>query len=230
MKQIKIMFLLLLIILSVGIAASLSLKVSIGVGAYDALAQSISFLSGIKVGTIGMIFNSSCIVGQFILLRKGFKIRHLLQLPLTILIGVVINFFFYEVWASITIDSYILRVILLIAALTMVAFALAIMLVLDVVTFPLEGFCMTLSKKTKWKFVYIRQSVDLLCILLVVLLTFGFSLSLTIREGTVIGMLLMGPLIGFFMKKIQPVLRKFDLIHEEEGEMVAANKDSVKVV
>ncbi|MCM3601696.1 hypothetical protein M3175_13205 [Robertmurraya korlensis] len=229
MKQIKKMFLLSLIIISVGIAASLSLKVSIGVGAYDALAQSISFLTGIKVGTIGMIFNTSCIVGQLILLRKGFKIRHLLQLPLTILIGVVINFFFYEVWGSITIDSYILRVMLLMAALAIVAFALAIMLVLDVVTFPLEGFCMTLSKKTKWNFVFIRQSVDLLCILLVVLLTFGFSLSLTLREGTVIGMLLMGPLIGFFMKMIQPVLRKFDLINEEEREIVT-NKDSIEVV
>lgn len=229
MKQIKRMFLLvIIIIISIGIAASLSLKVSIGVGAYDALAQSVSFLSGIKVGTIGMIFNSSCIVGQFILLRKDFKIRHLLQLPLTILIGVVINFFFYEVWGSITIDSYIVKVILLLVALALAACALATMLVLDVLTFPLEGFCMTLAKKTNWKFVLIRQSVDILCILLVVLLTFGFSLSLTLREGTVIGMLFSAPLIGFFMKRIQPVLKKFDLI-TEEGEIVA-NKDTEKVV
>ena len=62
-----------------------------------------------------------------------------------------------------------------------------------------------------------------------ILLTFGFSLTITLREGTVIGMLFSAPLIGFFMRRIQPVFKKLDLTNETVGEFIT-NKDSKKVV
>nr|WP_263326912.1 hypothetical protein [Neobacillus sp. Marseille-Q6967] len=229
MKQLKRIFLLSILVIIVGIGASLTLKVAIGVGAYDALAQSISYLSGIKVGTIGMILNNFCVLGQWLLLRKDFNFRHLLQVPVSILIGVVVNFVFYDVLGSITIDSYIMKLMLLFVALIVLAFALAAVMVLDVVTFPLEGFCIALAKKAKWKFVVVRQSANILSILLVLLLTFGLSLPLTLREGTIIGMLFFAPLMGYFMKRIQPILRKLELINEEV-EKIEADKDSVKAV
>lgn len=215
MKQLKRIFVLSVLITIVGISASLTLKVAIGVGAYDALAQSISFLSGIKVGTIGMILNCSCVLGQWILLRKNFTLRHLLQVPMSILIGVVINLFLYDILSSIIIESYIIKLVILVIALTILSSVIGAVMVLDLVTFPFEGFCMALAKRTKLKFVTIRQSGDFLSILLVVLLTFGFSLPLTIREGTIIAMLMLAPLMGFFMKRIRPIFREFNLIDEE---------------
>jgi uncharacterized protein len=203
-----------ILVIIVGIGASFTLKVAIGLGAYDSLAQSLSYLLGIKVGTIGMILNCSCVLGQWILLKKDFKFRHMMQVPISIIIGVVINFILYDVLGYITIDSYMIKIMLLFVALVVVAFAIACVLLLDVITFPLEGLCMAFSKKTKMNFTVIRQSADILSILLAVLLTFGLSLPLTLREGTIIAMLVFAPLIGFFMKRLQPIFRKWELINE----------------
>ncbi|MBS4218236.1 hypothetical protein KHA96_07915 [Bacillus sp. FJAT-49711] len=229
MKLLKRIFLLSILMIIIGIGASLTLKAAIGVMGFDALTQSISFLSGIKVGTVGMILNCSFVLGQWILLRKDFNFRHLLQVPMSILIGIVINFIFYDVLGSFIFDHYIVKLILLLVALIILAFAIGAVMALDVVTFALEGFCMALAKKTKWNFVLVRQGIDIVCILLVILLTFGFSLQLTIREGTIIGMLTLAPLMGYFMKRIQPVFRKLGLTNEEV-EKIDANKNSVKAV
>lgn len=229
-KQLKRMFMLSILVMIVGIGASLTLKVAIGVGAYDALAQSISYFFGIKVGTIGMILNCSCVLGQWILLKKDFKFRHLMQVPVSIIIGLVINFIFYDVLGYITIDSYFMKVMLLFVALIVLAFAIACVLLLDVVTFPLEGLCMAFAKKTKMAFTVVRQSADIVSILLAVLITFGLSLPLTLREGTIFGMLIFAPLIGYFMKRIQPIFRKWDLINEEIENREEDKEEFLKVI
>lgn len=229
MKELKRIVLLALLVIVIGIGASLTLKVAIGVGAWDALTQSISFLTTIKVGTVGMMLNISCIVGQLFLLRKKFQLKHLLQLPITILIGFVINFIYYDVLGSVNLDQYVIKLIIFIGALTILAFALAIVMLLDIVTFPLEGFCMAIAKKMNWKFAVVRQSADIISFLLAVGLTFGLSLPLSLREGTVIAMLSFAPLMGYFMKKLQPLLRKWDLLHEE-AESIPVNQDSAKAI
>jgi uncharacterized protein len=227
-KQLKRIILCILFVVIVGMGASFTLKVAIGLGAWDAVAQSVSHLSGIKVGTLGMILNITCVVGQLILLRKNFKLKHLLQVPVAITLGLVVNFFLYDVLGAITIDGYIMKLVVLLAAFVVVAFAVSVVMVLDVVTFPLEGFCMALANKTKWKFPVIRQAVDIISLLVALLLTFGLSLPMTLREGTVIGMLLFGPMLGFFMKRIEPVFRKLDLLNEEKVEKIEVDKNSLR--
>ncbi|MCP8969925.1 YczE/YyaS/YitT family protein [Ectobacillus ponti] len=229
MKQLKRMLLLSILVMIVGIGAAFTLKVSIGVGAWDAVSQSIFYLSGIKVGTLGMMLNSACIVGQWVILRKDFHLRYLLQVPVTLLIGVVVNFILYDVLGAVVIDGYMMKLTLFLAALTVLSFAIAAMMVLDIVTFPLEAFCMALAGKTKWRFIAVRQSADISCILIAVLLTFGLSLPLTLREGTIIGMLLFAPLLGYFMKKVQPILQRFGLL-DAEAEKIDADKNSIKAV
>jgi uncharacterized protein len=211
-KQLKRIILLTLLIILLGLGASVTLKVAIGVGAWDALAQSISHITGIKVGTIGMILNTSCVLGEWILLRKAFNFRHLLQIPVSILLGTVVNLFLYNVLSSVAIDSYAMKLILLIIAFALVAGAVGGLMVLNLVTMPLEGLCMAVSNKIKWKFPVVRQSVDILSILLVLILTFALSLTPTVREGTIIGMLIFAPLMGFFMNKIRPIFEKLELI------------------
>lgn len=229
MKQLKRIILLIFFVVSVGVGASFTLKVAIGLGAWDAVAQSVSYLSGIKVGTLGMILNISCVAGQLILLKKKFKFKHLLQVPVAIILGVVVNFFLYGVLGAITLDSYIMKLVVLLAAFVIVAFAVSSVMVLDVVTFPLEGFCMALANKTKWKFAVIRQAADIISILVALLLTFGLSLPMTLREGTIIGMLIFGPLLGFFMRIIEPIFRRSDLLNEE-AEIIVADIESKKAV
>lgn len=201
----------LILITVVGFGGSLTLKAAVGVGGYDAFIQSLSFLSGIKVGTIGIILNSSCVLGQLILLRKQFKLEHLLQLPFSLLLGIIINFFYYNVFGNLVIDIYVVNLSLLIIGFIIASAGVGGVMALNVVTFALEGFCLALANKANWKFPVVRQWADIISIILSIILTILFSLPLIIREGTLIGMLIFAPLMGFFMNKTLPVFKRLGL-------------------
>lgn len=215
MKQLKRITVSAIFMVLVGMGAAISLKAAIGVGAWDALAQSFSYFTGIKVGTVGMIFNSSCVLGQIILLRRNFRWIQLLQLPISIILGTIINFILYDALGTITIDSYFVNLLVLIAAMILVSMSVGAVMVLDVVTFALEGFCMAISTKIKPSFAKIRQGADVLSIVIILALTFAFSLPPSLREGTIINMLFFAPLMGFFMEKWRPLFKKLDLLATE---------------
>lgn len=211
MKEIKRYVAMLILIIITGIGAAFSVKAAIGVGAWDAMTQTMGFLTGIKVGTMGMVINISCVAGELLILRKDFKIKHFLQIPLSVLLGVVVNFVLYNVLGDVSFDSYALRLAVLVSSYTLLAASVGAIMDLNAVTFALEGLCMAVAGKTGMKFSNIRQLVDVICIVLVLLLVVTIKVPLVVREGTVIGMLMFGPLIGFFMKKSGPVFRKLNL-------------------
>ena len=197
----------LLMIIVVSFGASLTLKAGIGVGAWDVLAQTGSSITGVQIGTVGMIFNLLCIIIQLYLLRKNFQIKHAMQIVLCILLGYTINFFFYEVLGNIDLSNYRIRVVILIIGYIINAFTVAVIMLLDVVTFSLEGACKAISDKTGIQLSRLRQAVDIICIIIASLVAFSFNIPHAAREGTVIGMIIFGPAMGIFMKKLKPVFK-----------------------
>ena len=212
MKTGKRVIALVFFVTMVSFGCALTLKAGIGVGAWDALAQTGSEILLIPVGTVGMIFNFMCILIQVIVLRKDFKIIQLLQIPVSILLGVIINFVLYDIFGNFIVDEYIVQVLLLILGYLICSFAVAAVMVLDVVTFALEGACMAVSKVTNKKFHVLRQLVDIICVVIILIVAFALDLPLAIREGTIIGMLLFGPLMGIFMKLLKPIFKKIHLV------------------
>ncbi|MFO8069399.1 MAG: hypothetical protein R6U02_05365 [Alkalibacterium sp.] len=206
----------LLSLFSAGVALAITfmLKASVGLGPFDALIQSLSLLSGIRIGTVSMILNLSCVIGQLIILKKDFGFNRLLQIPLSILIGVLVNYFYYNLFASVEFNSYVISLIIFILALVLAIFSVSMVMMLNLVTFPIESFCMVLSKKVPLKFAVIRQIADILFVVISVALTLIFGLVPSVREGTIIGMLIFGPLMGFFIEKVHPVLSKRGIIEE----------------
>lgn len=197
-----------------GIGSALTLKAGIGVGAWDALAKSTSDLIGIEVGTAGILFNSSCVLGQILILRKQFRLRQLLQIPFSILLGMVINFMVYHI-LTFPFDSFGGGIVLYLCASTLSAFGVSIVMLLDEVTFALEGFCMALTKLLPFKFSTIRQAVDVISILMIIGLTLSAHISWSIGVGTILGMLTFGPTLGIFMKLFKPILKKHQLLNYE---------------
>lgn len=212
MKLFKRILVLVLGVAIVGCSCALTLKAAIGVGAWDALSQTGYEVTGIEVGTIGMCSNFLCVFVQIIVLKKNFKPIQLLQIPLSILLGVIINFMLYEVYNNFTIDAYWMNIMLLVIGYIVSAFAVGMVMVLDIVTFALEGACMAVSNTTGKKFHLLRQGVDVVSIIIVVVVALVFNVPLAVREGTVIGMFLFGPVMGIFMKLQKPVFKKLGLI------------------
>ena len=202
---------LVMIVMCTGFACALSLKAAIGVGAWDAFAQSISSIINIKVGTMGMILNCSCIVGQVVILKKEFRPIQFLQVLVSVILGSVVNFMLYDILVF-EINAYFVRLVLILLAYVLCAIFVGGIMVLDLVTFPLEGLCMALEKVVPFKFSQIRQAVDVICIVIGVAMSFVFNVSLAVREGTIIGMIIFAPLMGKFMEIEKPLFQKWGLI------------------
>ncbi|WP_232780388.1 hypothetical protein [Candidatus Stoquefichus sp. SB1] len=191
----------------VGIGFAFTLKANVGVGAWDALSASLNSLTGIEVGTLGMILNIACVFGQMIILRKEFKLIQILQIPFSILLGIVINYVLYDILIF-PFDSFAGGIVMYIVSTEICVIGVALIMVLDEVTFALEGFCNALTKVIPLQFHVIRQFADIFSLVVIIIMTLLMDIPWSIGVGTVIGMIIFGPSLGMFMKLFQKILIK----------------------
>lgn len=203
--QIKKYLIIVLGFIIVGVGFAFTLKANVGVGAWDALSASLNSLTGIEVGTLGMILNIGCVCGQIIILKKEFKVIQLLQIPLSILLGMVINFVLYDILVF-SFDSYVGGIVMYIVSTEICVIGVALIMVLDEVTFALEGFCDALTKVIPFQFPVVRQFADITSFGVIVVLTLFTQIPWSIGVGTIIGMIIFGPSLGLFMKLFQKYL------------------------
>lgn len=207
----------------VGFGSALTVKACVGMGAWDAVAKSTADIANIEVGTAGMFFNSLCVLGQLLILRKAFKPIQFLQIPFSILLGMVINYVAYDLY-TFEVDSLWTGILLYIIANTISAFGVSMVMLVNKVTFALEGFCMAISRIFPIQFHIVRQFADIFSLITVFIITYLFSIPLSVGVGTVIGMLIFGPSLGLFMRLLKPV---FDTMHLTDAliDQQAANHD-----
>ncbi|MDD3924020.1 MAG: hypothetical protein PHP11_02845 [Erysipelotrichaceae bacterium] len=194
-------------ILLVSFSVSIVLKCAIGVGAWDAFSQTASGIINIKVGTFSMFMNISCVVAQM-LIRKEIKITLILQVFLAVSLGVLINFFYYQLFEDWQTGSYLTTMIFFLIGNVSCAFGVGTVTAQNFISFPLEGLCMEIASKLKRPFGKIRQLADIITMIGVLILVLLFDGIMTIREGTVIGMIVFGPLLDLYMTYIKPIMIK----------------------
>jgi len=198
-----------------GIGASLGIKAAVGVGAWDALSQSLATVIGMKIGTFSMLLNISCVVLQLLMLGKRFKPIALLQVFVAILLGYVVNFMYYTIYANIIIDNYFVNLILFVLSIFIIVIGVANIMAMNFISFPLEGACLVISDRFKLNFGKVRQGADILSIIIALVVAISFKDTITVREGTVIGMLLFGPLLDRIMRFVKPRLVKMGLVYNQ---------------
>lgn len=199
-------------IIITGVGGSLGVKAAVGVGGWDALSLSISKVINIKVGTFSMILNITCVFIQLVLLRKKFKINHMIQIFVSMLLGYVVNLMVYDIFSKFTINNYFIKILLLVLSCIICAFSISVIMSINFISFPLESCCLVISKKINIKLGGIRQFVDVVSIIISLAVSFIFNESINVREGTIIAMVIFGPMLDLFMKITMPVLKNLDLI------------------
>lgn len=199
-----------LILTGTGIA--FGIKVSIGTRAWDAFALSTSLVLNLKVGTVAMFFNSSCVFIQLLVLKKDFKPIYLLQLGMAILLGIVVNIVLYDVLGSVEFTNYLLRLVIYIGSIVITAVAIALIMAGGFLKLSVDAACEAIANKTNTKFAIVRQGLDVFSIVMATIISLLFSNSIPIREGTIIGMLLFGPLLGMFIPMFKPFVKKLGLV------------------
>lgn len=196
----KKIFLTILGILLVYSAVAFALKAAIGVLPVDAAITSVATLIGMKVGTFSMLFHGSFFVGQILIEKKNFRKTELLQLLYITLGGSVLNFFLYVVLKNVTFTAYPLRLIVCILSFVVSSFGCSLVLETHLMRTPMEGCIQLIADRIGTTQGKLRQKIDIALVIISVAITLLFGVEWTLREGTIIAMLIFGPLFDFWKK------------------------------
>lgn len=204
MKTVYRYIILFFIVILAGPFVALTIKAGVGVAAWDAFNQTNAGLFNTKIGTMVFLTNSICVLIQILIYKKEFRKIQLLQLLVSFIMGMLINLSFYNIF-TFEFSVYYQRFITFILSTVAVAFLVGAIMSLDIISFPLEGMCKAISDKSNLSFVKLRFGFDIFGILVALTVPLFTGQTVAIREGTIIGMLLFSPLLGFFM----PIQKQF---------------------
>lgn len=184
-----------------GLGTSMSIEGAIGISSFNALNYSLSSLFQMKIGTMTIILNLLFLFLYIVLTKGKFIIKYIFQLIAVSSIGIVINFFTYNIFDKMEVGNYFISVMYLVCGVFIGGISVAFILALDTMSFPVEAFCLEIANMKNIKFSKVRRLIDIISVSVSLLITLLFSYPLVIREGTVVSLLLFSTVIGYFHEK-----------------------------
>ena len=197
-----LLFIISLFISAEGIA--LTRHAELGVSPISSIANVVSYkLPSLSFGVLLIIWNCILILGQIIVLRKDFKPVQLLQVPLSILFGIFVDFGMWSV-SFIPVGIYPVKLALVAAGTIVLGFGISLSVTANVIMNSGEAIVKAVSDKYGTNFGRTKIILDVSYVIVAVILSlifFDFKIVGT-REGTVIAALTTGLVVNFFYKRI----------------------------
>lgn len=191
-----LIFLVGLFISSLGV--SLVTKANLGTSPISSIPYVLSLNFSLTLGNFTIIFSLFLIALQLLILRKDFKLEHLLQIPISILFGYFID------WTMLILsfvhpDSYLFKVIALLIGCIILGFSVYCEVLADVAMLPGESFVRAVVQTCEREFGSTKIACDVTMTVMAALLSFVFAKELNgVREGTIIAALLVGFIARLF--------------------------------
>lgn len=188
----------------------------LGTGPTSCIPYVVSLKSGLSFGTCTFMFNILLLLGQIILLRKNFPRYQLLQLPVTLLFSILIDGAM-KITTFVNTDIYWIALLYNILGCVFRAVGVSCQVVADVVMLSTEAFVKALSDVSKKEFSWIKLFFDVFMAAVAIALSFLLLGRLeSVREGTLIIVLLVGPVSHYFTKRLSFT----NYVFENESELV----------
>ncbi len=202
------LFLIGLFVMAVGIA--LMVRAELGTSPISSIPYVFSLkFSEISLGVFTILWNIFLILGQVLILRRKFRWFQLVQIPLTFLFGIFVDFSKY-ILDFLHPQEYWKQAAVLILGCLVLALGVSFTVVAGVVMNSGEAFVNAVAQQTGKNFGTIKVFFDSALVLLSAafsLLFFGRIVG--VREGTVIAALLSGFIIRFFNRLLTPVIERW---------------------
>ena len=187
------------LIMTLGIA--ISVKSNLGVSPVSSIPYTMTCVWGIEMGRATIFFHIGLVIIQILLLRKQFKIKNLLQVPVGIMFGYFTTFCNYIMTFFPTPESIIIRLCMMVISAFLIAFGIFMYVPADFIPLAGEGTMLAVSQITKIKFSTVKIFFDstMVAISLIVCLIFIHSMG-SVGIGTVIAALLVGSMLKMITK------------------------------
>lgn len=156
----------------------------------------------LSFGTCTFLFNLLLLIIQVLILGKKFPKYQFLQLPVTLLFSVFIDGAM-NIVSFIKVETYAAALFLSISGCVFRALGVSFQVVADVVMLSTEAFVKSVSDISKKEFSIIKILFDFIMAAIAILLSFLLLGRLeSVREGTIIIVVLVGPLSHIFTKRL----------------------------
>ncbi|MBP3790986.1 MAG: hypothetical protein ILA26_03040 [Methanobrevibacter sp.] len=187
-----------LFIMSLGVA--FSIISTLGTTPISSISYSLALITNINIGITTFIFNATLILVQFLILRRQFKRKRLLQLINCVLFGYFTDLALYLV-SFIPFDGSVLMMIVFLAiSIFLTALGIFIYMPANIAPLPGEGCVESVAIVTNWRFSTIKIGFDALMVIISLVMC---GLWYTNIFGAVyIGTIVSAFMVGFTLRQI----------------------------
>ena len=202
MEKLKryLIFLVGLFVNSLGV--SLITKANLGTSPISSIPYVLSLNFPFTLGNFTIFFSIFLIVLQLIILRKNFKLEHILQIPVSIIFGYFIDLTMI-LFSWVNPEAYIMKIVYLLIGCLILGAGVYMEVLADVVMLPGESFVRAIVLTWKTNFGTTKICFDVSMSVIAAVLCFVFAGRLDgVREGTVIAALLVGFIARLIGKKL----------------------------
>ena len=195
-----LIFLVGLFVNSLGV--SLITKANLGTSPISSIPYVLSLNFPFTLGNFTIFFSIFLIVLQLIILRKNFKLEHILQIPVSIIFGYFIDLTMI-LFSWVNPEAYVMKIVYLLIGCLILGVGVYMEVLADVVMLPGESFVRAIVLTWKTNFGTTKICFDVSMAVIAAVLSFVFAGRLDgVREGTVIAALLVGFIARLIGKKL----------------------------
>lgn len=186
-------FLLGVFVMSVGIA--LSVHGQLGTAPISTFPAVVDAASSWSVGAVSAVMNVVFVFMQMLILRRRFRLFQLVQLPIALVFGAVIDLsLFVTSWAQV--DHYLLQWVVTIIGALILGLGVYIQIQPKLLYLPGEGLVVALTQVTTVRFGTTKQVVDWSLVVSSAVLSLVLMQRLEgVREGTVFAAFAVGGVV-----------------------------------
>ena len=203
MEKLKryLIFLVGLFVNSLGV--SLITKANLGTSPISSIPYVLSLNFPFILGNFTIFFSIFLIALQLIILRRNFKLEHILQIPVSIIFGYFIDLTMI-LFSWVNPEAYIMKIVYLLIGCLILGVGVYMEVLADVVMLPGESFVRAIVLTWKTNFGTTKICFDVSMSVIAAVLSFVFAGRLAgIREGTVIAAILVGFIARLIGKKLE---------------------------
>lgn len=194
-----------MVFLSLGIV--LCVKSQLGISPISSIAYVSQFILPLSFGALTMLFHLANSVIQYVLEHKWLNIKIILQVPVAVLFGVIIDGL--EQLIQIEPANVILKWILLIFSVFFTALGMVFMLNMKFVQNPPDGTVNLLSNMLKVEMGRVKIVYDVICVLISILLSLIFLHRIVgFGIATIFSAIFVGRTLSWMQGNVGACLRK----------------------
>lgn len=177
-------------------------KAGLGTSPISSVPYTLSLAFKLTMGEFTIIVSLLLIIIQVILLGKQFRLRELLQIPVSFLLGYFIDISMALLeWLNP--QNYVLQLLCLLTGCLILGFGVYTEFLADVVMLPGEAFVRAITQRFHTEVGNTKIGVDVSMVLSSVVISLAASGELRgVREGTFITAMLIGTIVRFCMNHL----------------------------